>query len=384
MPDGEATDPGLPLDGEPAAPDVPQGVFAPVFAVEDVRTEGDRTVYYGDARVPPAVLLQHVRPAFEERGYEVAVSRRAGESVLVASPRSRGGGFPWINLLLFVVTALSTLYAGSLWYGISQPLSPPTRLLGAWPFAAAVMGVLGVHELGHYAMSRYHGVDASLPYFIPLPITVIGTAGAVIRIRDRMPSRKALFDIGVAGPLAGLVATVLVTVIGLSLPPLDASGAAGGASGPLLKFNNPPLLDLIAWAIGEPAGYIDDPTKRVSPVVFGAWVGMFITFLNLLPVGQLDGGHITRAVVGKRGETVSAVVPGLLFGLAGYLYLVRDLGSEIGVWIFWGVFTILIARAGSADPVRETPLGTRRKAVGVLTFLLGILCFTPVPVEIVY
>jgi len=371
-------------EGVPSDPDVPPDVFEPVFDLERVRSEGDRTVYYGEPLVPPAVLLQDVRPAFEARGYEVTVSQRAGEYVLVAEPRSGGRGFPWLNLLLFVVTALSTLYAGSLWYGISQPLSSPTRLLGAWPFAAAVMGVLGVHELGHYVVSRYHGVDASLPYFIPLPITVIGTAGAVIRIRDRMPSRKALFDIGVAGPLAGLVATVVVTVIGLSLPPLEASQPTGGAGAPVLVFNNPPLLDLIARAIGEPTGYVDDPTRRVSPVVFGGWVGMFITFLNLLPVGQLDGGHITRAVIGKRGETVSAAVPGLLFGLAGYLYYVQDLGTEIGVWVFWGVFTILIARAGSADPVSETPLGPRRKAVGVATLLLGVLCFTPVPVEIMY
>jgi len=371
-------------DGVPADPELPPDAFAPVFVVDRVRSEGEKTVYYGERLAPPAVVLQHVRPPFAERGYEITLSQRAGQQVLVAEPETKERGFPWINLLLFVVTALSTLYAGTLWYGISQPLSPPTRLLGAWPFAAAVMGVLGVHELGHYAMSRYHGVDASLPYFIPLPITVIGTAGAVIRIHDRMPSRKALFDIGVAGPLAGLAATIVVTIIGLSLPPLEASGAASNASGPVLVFNNPPLLDLIAMAIDEPTGYVDDPTKRVSPVVFGGWVGMFITFLNLLPVGQLDGGHITRAVFGKRGETVSAIVPGLLFGLAGYLYYVRNLGTEVGVWVFWGVFTLLIARAGSADPVSETSLDARRKVVGAVTLLLGLLCFTPVPIEIMY
>jgi membrane-associated protease RseP (regulator of RpoE activity) len=371
-------------DGVPTQPDIPPEALAPVFIVDRVQSEGGKTVYYGERLAPPAVVRQHARPLFDERGYEVALSQRAGEHVLVAEPEATGRGFPWVNLVLFVVTGLSTLYAGSLWYGISQPLSPPTNLLGAWPFAAAVMGVLGVHELGHYVMSRYHGVDATLPYFIPLPITVIGTAGAVIRIRDRMPSRKALFDIGVAGPLAGLVATVVVTVIGLTLSPIEASQPTGGAAGPVLVFNNPPLLDLIAMAIGEPTGYVDDPTKRVSPVVFGGWVGMFITFLNLLPVGQLDGGHITRAVIGKRGETISAIVPGLLFGLAGYLYYVQDLGTEIGVWLFWGVFTILIARAGSADPVSETSLGVRRKAIGAATLLVGLLCFTPVPVEIIY
>ena len=371
-------------DRTSAEPVFSADTFAPVFAVDRVRVEGDTRVYYGERLAPPKVVRRHVRPQFEERGFEVTVSERAGEHVVVAEPASQAGGIPWMNLLLFLVTALSTLYAGSQWYGISQPLSPPTRLLGAWPFATAVMGVLGVHELGHYAMSRYHGVDASLPYFIPLPVTVIGTAGAVIRIRDRMPDRKALFDIGVAGPLAGLLATVVVTVIGLSLPPLETTGATGNTGGPVFVFNNPPLLDLIATAIGEQTGYVDDPKKRASPVVFGGWVGMFITFLNLLPVGQLDGGHITRAVFGERSKTVSAVVPGLLFGLAGYLYYVQNLGSEIGVWVFWGVFTVLIARAGAADPVRETPLDTRRKVIGAVTLFLGMLCFTPVPVEITY
>jgi len=370
-------------DGVPTEPDLPPEAFAPVFAVERVRSEGDRTVYYGERLAPPAVVLRHLRPAFAERGYEVTISQRAGEHVLVAEPETAQRRVPWVNILLFVATLLSTLYIGAdVWYGVDDPLSP-AGLLGGWPFAAAVMGVIGVHELGHYAMSRYHGVDATLPYFIPLP-TVIGTAGAVIRIRDQMPSRKALFDIGVAGPLAGLAATVVVTVIGLSLSPLQATPPAGGATGPRLVFHNPPLLDLIAMAIGEPTGYVDDPTKQVSPIVFGGWVGMFITFLNLLPVGQLDGGHIARAVFGKRGETLSALVPGLLFGLAGYLYYVRNLGSEVGVWVFWGVLTLLVARAGAADPVQDAPLDGRRKAVGVATFLLGLLCFTPVPVEIVY
>jgi membrane-associated protease RseP (regulator of RpoE activity) len=342
----------------------------------------DRTIYHGERLAPRAIVLDRVRPLFRDRGYEVTLSRRDGASVLVAEPADEGWDVPWLNVALFVATVVSTLWAGTLWYRIPHPFSPPTRLLGAWPFAAAVMSVLGIHELGHYVMSRYHGVDASLPYFIPLPITIIGTAGAVIRIRDRMPSRRALFDIGVAGPLAGLAATVVVTVIGLSLPPLEVASPPGETGGPVLLFNNPPLLDLIATALDEPTGYADDPTKRVSPVVFGGWVGMFITFLNLLPAGQLDGGHILRSILGERQRTVSALVPAVLFGLAGYLYYFQDLGAEVGVWVFWGLFTFFIARAGSADPVSEWPLDARRKWIGALTLVLGALCFTPVPFRI--
>jgi membrane-associated protease RseP (regulator of RpoE activity) len=110
---------------------------------------------------------------------------------------------------------------------------------------------------------------------------------------------------------------------------------------------------------------------------------MFITFLNLLPVGQLDGGHILRSVIGERHRTISVLVPVSLFGLAGYLYFFEGLGAEIGVWVFWGVFTLLIARAGSANPISEWPLDARRKWVGALTLLLGALCFTPIPFRII-
>jgi len=370
-------------DGDSSGGSPPTDDFATVFRVDHVQSEGDRRIYYGERLAPPSVVMRRVRPLFREHGYEAVLSRRGGEYVIVAKAESTDGGFPWLNLLLFLATVVSTLYAGTLWYQVPHPFSPPTRLLRAWPFAAAVMGVLGVHELGHYAMSRYHGVEASLPYFIPLPITVIGTAGAVIRIKDRMPSRKVLFDIGVAGPLAGLVATIVVTVIGLSLPPVQIAQPPTETAGPALVFNNPPLLDPIGTAIGQPTGYTDDPTRAVSPVVFGGWVGMFVTFLNLLPVGQLDGGHVIRAIVGKRQGTISALVPGVLFGLAAYLYYVQNLGVEVGVWVFWGVFTLLIARGGSVDPIQESPLDSRRKAIGVLTLAIGLLCFTPVPVQII-
>ena len=245
---------------------------------------------------------------------------------------------------------------------------------------AAILGVLGVHELGHYVMSRYHDVDATLPYFIPFP-SVIGSMGAVIRMKGRIPDRTALFDIGVAGPLAGLVATVVVTVIGLQLDPLPVQEAASGDAGTFIRFNNPVLLVLIAEATGT-AGKLA-ANGSVHPVVFGGWVGMLVTVLNLLPVGQLDGGHILRAVVGPRQETLSAAVPGLLFALAAYLYVVRGTVNSVAIWVFWGLFALGLAYAGAADPIYDEPLDRRRVAVGLLTLGLGLLCFTPVPIEIV-
>jgi len=122
----------------------------------------------------------------------------------------------------------------------------------------------------------------------------------------------------------------------------------------------------------------------VHPVVMGGWIGMFFTVLNLLPVGQLDGGHILRAVLGPRQETVAALVPGALFGLAGYLWYVRDLGMQnsVGLWLLWGFITLLVSFGGAADPVDDSTIGWKRVAVAGLTFALGALCFLPVPIEI--
>ena len=375
---------------DPADPPA-AGDLAPTFDVYEVRSDSQRVLYVGQPRADRETIERELRPLFRERGYEVSLDRgydaaenvplTAGEHVLVARPRTSGnGGFPWRNAVLFVLTALSTLFAGSVyWYQI--PITDqPLRALEAWPFVVAIMGVLGIHELGHYAMSRYHGVDASLPYFIPLP-TYIGSMGAVIRMRGRIPDRQALFDIGVAGPLAGLVATVVVTVIGLQLDPLPAQEAAAAASDAArVEFNDPPLLVLLAELTGTA-----EKLERglVHPVVFGGWVGMLVTLLNLLPVGQLDGGHILRAIVGERQETLAAAVPGVLFALAGYLFFIRGSVNSVGIWAMWGLFAVGLAYAGPASPVHDNPLDRKRVVVGALTFVLGALCFTPVPVEVI-
>jgi membrane-associated protease RseP (regulator of RpoE activity) len=203
-------------------------------------------------------------------------------------------------------------------------------------------------------------------------------------MRGRMPSRKVLFDIGAAGPIAGLVATVVVTVVGLSLDPIRVPAELANASGTVIRFNNPPLLEIIATLIGQPTGY-EDPRLTAHPVVIGGWVGMFFTLLNLLPVGQLDGGHMVRAMLGPRQETIAALVPGALFSIAAYLYFWRGLGIDesVGLWGFWGVFALVIAFNGPANPADEAWVGWPRLAVGLATFALGALCFLLVPIQVV-
>jgi membrane-associated protease RseP (regulator of RpoE activity) len=377
MPDSESGPEGPPTDR-----------LRSLFHLHETRRDGDRLLYYGESLVPRRVLVRELAPGFREAGYELSLSagRAADEVVVVAEPITPGiDGIPWKNVALLLATVLSTLLVGAFaWYYVpaSEIRSNPLVVLRAWPFTAAVLGVLATHELGHYVVGRYHGVDVSLPYLIPF-IVPFGTLGAIIRMRGRMPDRRALFDIGVAGPLAGLAATVVVTVVGLSLEPMTVPRGVLAASDRVIVFNNPPLLDLIAAAIDRPTSY-PEPGRTVHPVIIGGWVGMFFTVLNLLPVGQLDGGHMVRAMLGERQETVAALVPAVLFGLAGYLHFVRGLGlnESVGLWAFWGVFAGVLAYGGPADPVDETPLDWPRYLLGLATFAVGALCFLAVPVQL--
>jgi membrane-associated protease RseP (regulator of RpoE activity) len=366
----------------PAAPEelpAPES-FRSVFQVYEVDRAAEGVRYYGDPLVDRQTLIETVWPQFRRAGYEVRLDRRLGEYVLVAEPRTADDdGIPWTNVGLALATVLSTLLVGTQWYYVEDLLS--MELLRALPFTLAVMGVLGTHELGHYLASRYYGVPASLPYFIPFP-SIIGTMGAVIQVRGRIPDRRALFDIGVAGPLAGLVATGVVTVIGLALPPVQVPQWVMAAESTVeVQFNYPLLLKGIAAVLGEPLSYAD-PAMVVNPVVIGGWVGMFITFLNLIPVGQLDGGHVLRAMVGPAQERFAPLVPLALFGLAAWLSFVADAGQMVSVWVLWGVLAMIVAWIGSADPISEAPLDRRRQLLGLFTFLLGALCFTPIPIEI--
>nr|WP_089384273.1 site-2 protease family protein [Halorubrum vacuolatum] len=369
-------------------PDVPlPEPLQTFFRIDGVRADDGRIRYVGESYIPERTLLRKIVPAFREAGYDVDLEATETGHVVIATPFDHGReGIPWVNVTLFVTTVITTLFVGAYgWYYVplAEIRANPLTMLQAWPFTAAVLGVLMVHEFGHYLAGRYHGVDVSLPYVIPF-VFPFGTLGAVIRMRGRMPSRKVLFDIGAAGPIAGLFATVVVTIIGLSLDPIRVPAEVANQSGTMIQFNNPPLLTIIADLLGQETTY-DDPHLSAHPVIIGGWVGMFFTLLNLLPVGQLDGGHMIRAMVGPRQETIASLVPGFLFGLAAYLYYWRGFGLDesVGLWAFWGVFALVIAFNGPANPAEEDRLGPARMAIGVLTFAVGALCFLLVPIEVV-
>mgnify|MGYP006284197293 CR=1 FL=1 len=376
--------PTEPPDDAPAA-----ATLAPVFDVETVERDGDRLRYVGTPQAPIAAAEEELAAIFYEHGYEMRLTASlstdgppsAGDFNVVAQPRSVGiDGIPYKNVALAAATVLTTLYAGTVWYHIDLA-ADPLAIWRAWPFSLAVLTILGVHEAGHYVASRYHRVDASLPYFIPLP-PPFGTAGAIIRMKGRIPNRAALLDIGASGPLAGIAATIAVTTVGLFLDPVSVPQSVIDANTGAIRFNNPPLLRGLSILTGQPLSY-DDPTKQLNPVVFAGWLGMLVTFLNLLPVGQLDGGHVLRSLLGPAQERIAALVPAILFALSGGILLFGDGSFEVGIWLVWGVFTGVMAYVGPADPVRDRPLDRRRTAVALLTFLVGALCFMPIPFEII-
>ncbi len=271
---------------------------------------------------------------------------------------------------LFLVTVFTTLWAGAYQAYIGPARGPvsflleyPETLWRGIPFAATLMIILVTHEFGHYLLSRWHRVPASLPLFIPGPPHFIGTFGAVIRIRGPILHRRALFDVGVAGPLAGFVVAVMALVIGLQWSTVVERTASYG-----LQLGEPLLLQFVSWLMIGPLPPQADVV--LHPVGFAAWFGLFITSLNLIPIGQLDGGHVAYALWGRRQRTMAfAVVPILIIlGFVG--------------WPGWFVWAFMAGLWGFGHPPVTDPersLGAGRILVGWLAFIIFIITFAPIP-----
>ncbi len=274
------------------------------------------------------------------------------------SVRSRLG----LHIALFVATALSTMAVGAIQKGY-DPWSDVVRLLAGWEFSLTLMSILLIHEMGHYLMARRHRVDASLPYFIPAP-SMIGTFGAFIRMRSPVADRRALLDIGAAGPLAGFVASVPAILAGLHYSRVTGVSSLGS---PTVAFGESPIFSFLVWlTFGDlPEG----ADVVLHPVAFAGWVGMLVTFLNLLPVGQLDGGHIVYALFGPRHRLISRVT---LLGL-----LVLTLASW--QWIVWVALLLVMGTAHPSPLDGMTGLDPKRKVVGAVACVVFFLTATPVP-----
>jgi membrane-associated protease RseP (regulator of RpoE activity) len=313
------------------------------------------------------VLASHLaepRPSFED---------------LSAIPAARGKDRVWLHVLLLFLTFVTTTMMGTLHYAsfASNFGMRPVRLsLGMlWyglPYSLTILSILGAHEMGHYVACRYYRVDATLPFFIPtppFPFMITGTFGAVIRIRQPILWKRALFDIGIAGPIAGFLVAVPALFLGMWLSNVKA--VPPNMEG--LSLGEPLLFKAASWLIwGRP------PTPfevNMHPIAFAAWFGLLATAFNLFPIAQLDGGHIAYAVFGRRATYIT------YGGLAAAIALTTYSSS-------WGLWTVLIMVmlyiAGARHPPvldEEMPIDSTRRWLALFALVMFVLCFTAAPIE---
>ncbi len=274
-------------------------------------------------------------------------------------------GLPRINIILFMATVITTLMAGTVLEGFNVFIQP-WQLWRGWSFSLTLMLILGTHEFGHYFYARRHHVDVSLPYFIPVPppLTLVGTFGAFIRLRGAIPNRLALLEIGAAGPIAGFLVAVPALFIGLY-----SSQIVNLEPGNILLGEN--LLMQFATAIAFPGLGVEQDIM-LHPIAFAAWIGLLVTMLNLLPLAQLDGGHITYALLGRHQALIGKITFMIMLPMGIFLS---------ANWLVWGILILVLMRTVKHPPIVniDYPRTIREKIIGAICLIIIILSFIPVP-----
>ncbi|MGQ9502041.1 MAG: site-2 protease family protein [Anaerolineae bacterium] len=347
-----------------------------IFDVEEVRVprraQHGVVVFTGRLRLSDSELAYDtLANRWARLGYTpmLRAAREGHELVAMPGlPRPRPSN-PWINAVLFVMTVLSVVFIGALNEGVDL-LRNPAGIVAGFPFAGTLLLILGTHEFGHYFAARHHRVAVTLPYFIPMPLSFVGTFGAFIQLRSPVRNRNQLFDVGVAGPLSGLIVALPLLVYGLSISPVRPLPPEGGY---LMEGNSLLYLGVKYLIHGEILpGHGRD--VMLHPIAFAAWFGILVTAFNLFPIGQLDGGHVLFSLLGERARYVGFVLVGTLF-LMGLL-----------LWEGWIVWAILVFLLGIAHPSPLNdlaPLDAQRKALGVIVLFIFALVFVPVPLRVV-
>jgi membrane-associated protease RseP (regulator of RpoE activity) len=315
---------------------------------------------------PPAGSPPACYPEIEEPGLPVYARLR------LHPPPPASAWLRWgRNLALFLLTVASVFVVGGL-----RSVEVPGRgtLVGIDPvdgagLAVGLLVILVAHEMGHYLAARYYGVDATLPFFIPFPLpgfSLVGTLGAFIRIRSPIPHRRALFDIGVAGPLAGFVVALPVLWLGIA----EATVHPLGDEPQGLFLGEPLLFRFVTRLVHGAVG--DDQTLLMGRLGLAAWFGLLVTALNMMPIGQLDGGHVTYALLRERAHRISRLASWVCVGL---VYFSPS-------WILWAILVRVLGRRHPPTLDDGAPIGRARVVVGLLSFAVLAVCFTPEPIVV--
>ncbi len=327
----------------------------------------EQPIRFGGRLLSPAEqAFPIIKERFQRHGYTLVLRRAADEDIVLAMPGvvQAKPSRAWINGVLFLLTLLTTLFIGA-----SSEVNGLPRSLADWlrgvPFSFTLLAILGTHELGHYFMARWHKVDVTLPYFIPVPFG-LGTFGAFIKMKSPVENRRALFDVAVAGPRARrVVALPLLVICRLATPGKTIiSGGAGVQEGNSLLYG---LLKVLIHGQWLPGNGVD---VNLSSMAFAAWFGLLVTAFNLLPVGQLDGGHILYAL-GITSRWVGYGVLGVLLVLGAVAW---------SGWYVWAALIFFFTGLEHPAPLNEiTRLDPARRALAALAILIFILIFTPIP-----
>jgi len=335
-------------------------------------------IFRGHLAMDSAQAYNLLRQRFAKLGYTPLLRHQDGYDLVIALRHLFGSPTAqlkdprkWVpNVILLLLTLVTTTFMGAvLAQGellLQNPrllFEQPRLILTGLPSALTIMSILGIHELSHYLVARRNRIETTLPYFIPVPLG-FGTFGAIIHSRTPWENRKALFDVGLAGPLAGLVVALPLFFIGLLLSPAQAHLPGS------VPLGSPLLLQWAEKLVYLIRGIPQDYDIYANAMTFAAWFGVLVTGVNLLPVGQLDGGHVAYAVLGQWARIVGVVI---LIGLV-------ILGAT--VWSGWFVWAALIFFSGLQHPAPLNtlePLGIKRLVVGILVFALTILLFSPAP-----
>jgi membrane-associated protease RseP (regulator of RpoE activity) len=394
----------------PVTPDVTEWVKQ-IFDIASVTAGGHQQAYHwryvGHLRMDSEKAYDQLATALAPLG-QMPLFREAGEDqviLIVDQPPEPKIGPIWVNILLFLLTLLSVMFTGAQFGAteLGDPFQLPLidflkYLWQGWPFALGLLSILVAHEFGHYLMGRAHGEKVTLPYFIPFPFSAFGTMGAFINMKQVPRNRKHLLDIGMAGPLIGFGVAVVVLFIGLSLSslgPIETDlpegythfiegnsllylGAKYLTFGKLLPQpvsygDVSPLLYWVRYFFTGMPVPLNGLDVQIHPVAWAGWAGLFVTAMNLIPAGQLDGGHILYVIFGKK--TARLIYPFIIGSLIA-------LGFFWNGWWLWAALIFMFGRR-YAEPLDQiTKIDGKRKALGVLALIVFFLTFIPVPLVI--